>query len=397
MRLHPESPWFTVLLGALTAMTAFAVDMSLPALPTLAVAFATTSDRVQLTLSLFVLGYGVGQLFYGPLSDRFGRRPMLLLGLGVYTLAGFACAVSPNIEILVMARLVQGFGACVGPVLGRAVVRDHHSGARAAQMMSYMTVVFALAPLVAPLIGGFLLDQFGWPAIYLSLASFGLALTLATWLGFAESLRSPDPHAMHLARLLANARVFLGNRLCVGYALVNSFVFAGLFAFISGSPFVIIEVYHVPARQFGFFFAFSALGLMIGALANSRLLRRHSGEQVLRFGLFVMMAAGALLLLIAWTRWGGPLLLMMPITAYVFAQGLVMPNAVAAAMEPLPQMAGMGASLLGAVQMVAASLVGYAVNALYDGTPVPMGATIGLMSVGAFVTYRLAVPKISHT
>jgi MFS transporter, DHA1 family, multidrug resistance protein len=394
--LRPDSRWFMVLLGALTATTALAVDMSLPALPALVAAFATTADRVQLTLSLFVLGYAGGQLVYGPLSDRFGRRPLLLVGLVLYAAAGFACALAPNIAVLVTARFVQGFGACVGPVLGRATVRDHYGGARAAQMLSYITFVFALAPMIAPFIGSFLLAHFGWPAIYLTLAGFGLTLTLVIWLGFAESLQSRDPHAAHPTRIVANIGHFFGNRICAGYAIVNGFVFAGLFAFISGSPFVFIDGYHVSPNSFGFYFALSAIGLMMGAFANGRLLRRHSGEAVLRLGLVVIVAAGVLLCILAWTRWGGPILLMVPIVAYVFAQGIVLPNSIAAAMEPLGRMAGMGASLLGAVQMAGGSISGYVVNALYDGTPVPMAATIALMGTGAFATHHLLLPKIAR-
>jgi DHA1 family bicyclomycin/chloramphenicol resistance-like MFS transporter len=394
--LRPGSLPFTALLGALTAMTAFATDMSLPALPTLTRSFAASPERVQLTLSLFVLGYGGGQLFYGPLSDRFGRRPMLLAGLAIYTLSGFACALAPSIEVLVAARLIQGLGGCVGPILGRAIVRDHYSGVRAAQMLSYVMLVFALAPMVAPLLGGVLLDLFGWPSIFFAFGVFGLALLLVTWLGFAESLTVPDVHALELTRLLANGRRFFSNRRCVGYMLINSFIFAGLFAFISGSPFVFIEVYGVPPGRFGFYFALSAVGIVLGALANGRLVRRHPPERVLRLGLTLLAAAGAIMLLLALVGWGRPLLFTLAMMTYVFAQGLSMPNAIAAAMEPLPDMAGMGASFLGAMQMLGGSAAGYAVNALYDGTPVPMAATIAAMGIAAFLSYHLALPRISR-
>jgi MFS transporter, DHA1 family, multidrug resistance protein len=394
--LRPGSLAFTALLGGLTAMTAFAVDMSLPALPTLAQSFAASPERVQLTLSLFVFGYGVGQLFYGPLSDRFGRRPLLLAGLAIYTLSGFACALAPTIEMLVAARLVQGLGGCVGPILGRAVVRDHFSGARVAQMLSYVMLVFALAPMVAPLLGGALLALLGWPSIFFAFGLFGLALMLATWLGFGESLSVPDANALRLTRLLANGRRFFGNRRCVGHMLINSFIFAGLFAFISASPFVFIEVYGVPPGRFGLYFALSALGIVLGALANGRLVRRHRPDRVLRLGLALLAAAGALMLALALAGWGGPLPFALAMTAYVFAQGLSMPNAIAAAMEPLPDMAGMSASFLGAVQMLAGSLAGYVVNALYDGTPLPMAAIIAAMSAGAFLSYHGALPRISR-
>jgi MFS transporter, DHA1 family, multidrug resistance protein len=394
--LKPGSLPFTALLGALTAMTAFATDMSLPALPTLTRSFAASPERVQLTLSFFILGYGVGQLFYGPLSDRFGRRPMLLAGLAIYTLSGFACAWAPSIEVLVAARLIQGLGGCVGPILGRAIVRDHYSGVHAAQMLSYVTLVFALAPMVAPLLGGALLDLFGWPSIFFAFGVFGLLLLIVTWFAFAESLAVPDARALELTRLIAKGQRFFSNRHCVGYMLINSFIFAGLFAYISGSPFVFIGIYGVPAGRFGFYFALSALGILLGALVNGRLIRRRPPERVLRFGLRLLAAAGAVMLLVAVFGWGSPLWLTLAMLGYVFAQGLCMPNAIAAAMEPLPDMAGMGASFLGAVQMLGGSLAGYAVNALYDGTPLPMAAMIAAMAMAAFLSYHLAAPGISH-
>lgn len=394
--LRPGSLPFTFLLGALTAMTAFATDMMLPAMPTLARSFAASPERVQLTLSLFVLGYGGGQLFYGPLSDRFGRRPMLLAGLAIYAASGFACSIAPSIEVLVAARLVQGLGGCVGPILGRAIVRDHYSGVHAAQMLSYVMLVFAAAPMVAPLLGGALLALFGWPSIFFAFGLFGVALMLVTWLGFRESLAAPDVDALKLARLAANGRRFFANRQCVGYMLINSFIFAGLFAFISGSPFVFIDVYGVPADRFGLYFALSACGIVLGALANGRLVRRRRPERVLRFGLVLLAMAGGLMLLIGFGGWHRPLLFALAMMAYVFAQGLSMPNAIAAAMEPLPDMAGMGASFLGAMQMLGGSISGYAVNALFDGTPRPMAATIAAMGVAALFSYRLVSPGISR-
>jgi MFS transporter, DHA1 family, multidrug resistance protein len=392
--LQPSSLSFTLLLGALTATTAFATDMSLPALPALVAVFAASPDEVQLTLSLFVLGYGGGQLVYGPLSDRFGRRPLLLAGLIIYTLAGFACALAPTIGMLVAARFVQGLGGCVGPILGRAVVRDHFSGVRAAQMLSYVTVVFALAPLVAPSIGGVLLDLFGWRSIFLTFGGFGTLLALATWFGFAESLRAPDPRALAFPRLMANVRTFFSNRRCVGAMLVNCFVFAGLFAFISGSPFVFIEVYGVSPGRFGLYFAMSALAVMAGAAANSRLVRHLAPIRVLRIGLVVLAASGLAAVSVVVLGWSGPFLFMLAMMGYVFAQGISMPNSIATAMEPLPQMAGMGASLLGAVQMAGGAAAGYAANALYDRTALPMAAIIAVMGVGALLSYQLTLARI---
>jgi len=391
--LRPDSWGLTILLGALTAMTSLAVDMSLPALPTMARNFNATPDRVQLTLSLFMVGYAAGQLFCGPLSDRFGRRRMLLTGLAIYTLAGFACAASPRLEVLVTARLVQGFGACVGPILGRAVVRDRMTGARAAQTLSYITVTMSLAPMVAPLLGGFLVSRLGWPAIFLTLGTIGLALGIATFAGFAESLREPDPHALRPARLAHNAATFFRNRRTLGFTLVSAFVFSGLFAFLSGSPFVLIEIYGVPADAFGFYFALSALGLMAGAFANGRLVRHFRGETVMQAAFVLLLASGAALLVVGWTGAGGAIGIMVPVMTYVFAMAMIQPNSIAAAMEPMPHMAGMAASLLGAIQMASGSLSGLVVASLYSGTPMAMAGTIASVGLGAVLAYFLVVGR----
>lgn len=391
--LKPQSRGLTVLLGALAGMTALAVDMSLPSLPIITSTFQASPRSVQLTLSLFLVGYAGAQLFCGPLSDRYGRRRVLIAGLAIYTLAGFACAGSPSIELLVTARLVQGCGACVGPVLGRAVVRDHMTGPHAVQTLSYITLTMSIAPLVAPIIGGFLINHFGWQAIFVFLGSFGLLLFLATVLLLPESLKNPDPNALRLARILSNAGAFFSNRRALGCALVNGFVFAGMFSFLSGSPYVLIDLYGVPVGQFGYYFALSAVGLIIGAFINGRLAHRISSERVMRGGFALLLGSAAAVVAIAWSRFGGALVLMLPIMTYVMALALILPNATAAAMEPLPHMAGLAASIMGAIQMGSGSLSGLLVAALYNGTPMPMSGTIAAMAMGAFLSYLWLVRR----
>ncbi|MDE2227699.1 MAG: multidrug effflux MFS transporter [Alphaproteobacteria bacterium] len=385
--IQSDSRALVVLLGAMTALTALAIDMSLPALPTLSAAFAASPDRVQLTLSLFIAGYAVGQLVHGPLSDRFGRKPVLIGGLVIYVAAAIACALSRSIGVLIAARLVMGFGGGVGPVLSRAVVRDHFGGRLAAQIYSSLTAVFALAPLVAPLIGGWLLVHFGWRAIFVLLALFAGTLLTVVGFGFAESLKTPDPRALEIGRMARYYRAFLASRVCVGYALVNGLCWAGIFAFLSGSPFVFITIYGVAPEDYGLYFAPSAIALVIGALSNKRLLRRYAHERVLVMGQAAAIAGGAMVLAACVTRWGGAGGVMAGFMLYIWGQAVVTPNAMAAALEPLPHMAGTGAALLGVVQMASGALAGYAVNALYDGTPVPMGAVILTMALATAAIY----------
>ncbi len=385
--IRSDSRALVVLLGAMTALTALAIDMSLPALPTLSAAFDASPERVQLTLSLFITGYAVGQIFHGPLSDRFGRKPVLIGGLLIYVAAAVACAVSQSIGVLIAARLVMGFGGCVGPVLARAVVRDHYGGSHAAQMYSSLTAVFALAPLVAPLVGGWLLVHFGWRAIFVVLALFAGTLLAVIGFAFAESLTAPDRDALRLGRLARNYSAFLTSRMCLGYALVNGLCWAGIFAFLSGSPFVFITIYGIAPEHYGFYFALSAVALVIGALSNKWLLRRQSHARVLRLGLSVTIIGGVIVLAACIMRWGGAGGVMAGFMLYIWGQAVVAPNAMAAALEPVPHMAGTGAALMGVIQMASGAAAGYAVNALYDGTPVPMGAVILAMALATAGLY----------
>ena len=385
--IRSDSRALVVLLGAMTALTALAIDMSLPALPALSAEFDASPERVQLTLSLFIIGYACGQIFHGPLSDRFGRKPILIAGLVIYVAAAIVCALSRSIGLLILARLVMGFGGCVGPVLARAVVRDHYGGPHAAQMFSSLTAVFALAPLVAPTVGGWLLVHFSWRAIFVVLALFAGTLFVVIVFGFTESLTTPDADALRLGRLVRNYQTFLASRICFGYALLNGLCWSGIFAFLSASPFVFITVYGVAPEHYGYYFAVLAVALVIGALSNKRLLRRHAHERVLRWGLMATVAGGVAVLAACVTRWSGAGGVMAGFMLYIWGQAVVAPNAMAAALEPIPHMAGTGAALMGTIQMGAGAIAGYIVDVLYDGTPVPMGAVIlatSLATVGVY-------------
>jgi MFS transporter, DHA1 family, multidrug resistance protein len=388
--LNPHRRPFRVLLGAQSMVSSLAVDMSLPALPTLAAAFGTSAARAQLTIGLYLLGYALGQLFYGPLSDRFGRRPMLLIGMSIYTLSGFLCAFAPSIEAMVMLRLLQGFGGCVGVVVTRAAARDYFHGSELAQMLSSITAIQAFGPLLAPVIGGVIATHFDWPVIFLVQGAFAGAMLIATWTGFGESLRQRDLHAIRPARLLANYWTFFSNPRCIGFALVSACVFGGLFIVLSASPFVLIDVYGLSSQTYGFFFGTSVLGFMVGSFGNRRLLRAAvQSEALLRCGLLVLIAAASAMLVFAATTWGGVAGIMGPYVTYCFAISLVQSNAIAAAMEPVPHMAGTGASLMGAIQMASAALGGFVVDLFFDGTGTPMGIGMASAALAASAFYLL--------
>jgi MFS transporter, DHA1 family, multidrug resistance protein len=388
--LNPHGRAFRVLLGAQSMVSSLAVDMSLPALPAITATLDTSPARAQLTIGFYLLGYASGQLFYGPLSDRFGRRPMLLIGLAIYTLCGFLCAFAPTIDIMIAVRLLQGFGGAVGVVVTRAAARDHFGGRELAQTMSSITAVQAFGPLVAPVLGGVLATHFDWHIIFMVQGCFAALMLVSTWAGFAESIKQRDIHAIRPARLLANYWTFFTNPRCIGFALVSACVFSGLFIVLSASPFVLIDVYGLSSQAYGFFFGASVLGYMVGSFGNRRLLRGTvQSETLLRWGLVILIAAAAAMLYFAANMLGGVAGIMGPYVIYCFAISLVQSNAVAAAMEPVPHMAGTGASLMGAIQMASAAVGGFVVDLFFDGTGTPMGIGMAAAAIAATIFYWL--------
>jgi DHA1 family bicyclomycin/chloramphenicol resistance-like MFS transporter len=393
--LDPRSRLFILLLGSLTAITALSIDMSLPALPLLTKTLHIPADRAQLTLSLFLLGFALGQLVVGPASDRFGRRPVLLWGLLGFTLASVGCARSQGIDALILCRFLQGATACVGPVLGRAVVRDHFSADRAAALLSSLIVVLAVAPLVAPMIGGQLLQRFSWHAIFWALAFAGLVLFGLSAAFLGESLPPQDRLARGPAELARSFGVFLRNRESLAHALIIFFVFGAQFAYISGSPFVVIEVFGVAPERYGLFFGATAVCLIVGATANGRLLRSNTPARLLRIGLFVTAFAGAALSLAAIAN-AGLYALLAPLMLFFFGLGLVSPNATAAALQPMGRMAGVASALLGVFQMAGGALAGWAVSALYDRSARPMAFTVGVLGAAALLIHAALLRRPSR-
>ncbi len=392
--LDPNSRGFRVMLGAQSMVSSLAIDMSLPALPAIAVAFSADAGQVQLTISLYLLGYALGQLFYGPFSDRFGRRPLLIIGVTIYTVSGFACAVAPTIEIMNAFRLLQGLGGCVGVVVSRAAARDYFSGSALAQTLSSITAFQAFGPLMAPVLGGILATYTGWHSIFLVQGIFAAFMLGVTWFGFGESLPQANPYAIAPRHLLRNYWTFFSNPRCIGFALVSAFVFSGLFAVLSASPFVLITLYGLSSQMFGFFFGASVLGYMLGAFGNRRLLLRGvAADTLMRYGLVILVFAGAAMLYCASERLGGVAGIMLPYVVYCIAISFVQSNSVAAAMEPVPHMAGTGASLMGAIQMASAAGGGWLVNYYFNGTGTPMGIAMALAAVGAMAAYWLVARR----
>ena len=360
------SALLAVLVVALTSLGPLSTDFYLPALPAIARALDTDSAGVQLTLSVYLLGFGAGQLLVGPLSDRFGRRPVMLWGMLVFVLASVVCALADSITTLVVARLLQAFGACAGPVLGRAVVRDIYGPSESARMLSHVSTATALAPLLAPLFGGWLTAVWGWRATFVALTVYALMLMLAVWLLLKETNRHPDAHAMRPARMWANYRTLLADPVYRSALLIGCGAFAALFAFISGSPFVFIEHFGLSPQQMGLAFGLNVTGFMLGSTLSARLSRRIGPARLIRHGVWLGAACGVLLATLALLGPHHPAAVMAPMWGVAAAIGLILPNATALGLAGYPKMAGAAASLMGFVQMGlgagAGMLVGHGVQ-----------------------------------
>ena len=371
----------TLLLGVLAALGPLSIDLYLPSFPTVARSLGTTVARVQLTLATYLAGLAVGQLAYGPLSDRFGRRPPLLAGLGLYLAAALACAAAPSLWVLAAARFVQALGGCAGMVVSRAVVRDHFDVRESARVYSSLLLVMGAAPILAPLVGGQVLALGGWRAIFLVLAAVAAALLVLIARGLPESLPPEARRREGPGETLRAFRNAFGHGAFVRLSLAGGAIQAAMFAYIAGSPFVVIELFGVRPSRFGLIFGANALGLVAASQVNRWLAHRIGVRAALHRGIAIaLLAYGALFVAV---RAGAGLPLLLPaLFVGVSMYGLVVPNATAAAMAHFGAQAGSASAALGVLQAACGALASTAVSALADGTARPL-ATVTLVCAAA--------------
>ena len=366
-----------LILGALCAFGPLAIDFYLPSFPTLAQQFATDVEHIQLSLAAYFVGIAIGQLFYGPLADRFGRRVPLLVGVALFALGSLACAIAPSLEWLIAARFVQALGGCAGMVITRAVVRDLCDPLASAKVFSQLVLVMGLAPILAPLGGGLLLNTLGWPWIFHSLAIFATLCLLAVLRWLPETRPQELPPAP-LSGAFGQYWALLGNAPFMGYSLAGGVAMAGMFAYIAGSPFVFIELYGVPAEHYGWLFGSNAAGFVITAQVNARLVRAGGPAVWLRRVVLVYLSSGLCLLALAWWRPEQLWPLLVPLFICVASLGCLLPNATACAMAGQGRHAGSASGLLGSMQFTVAASASALVAFLHDGSAVPMALVIAL-------------------
>ncbi|MFZ5790239.1 MAG: multidrug effflux MFS transporter [Pseudomonadota bacterium] len=369
---RPDSLPVTLLLAMLVALGPISTDLYLPSLPSLMRAFDADVAEVQLTLSLFLAGLALSQLVYGPLSDRFGRRPVLLVGLALYVAASIACMLAPTIEFLIVFRFLQALGACVGPVLCRAVVRDVYGKEGAARVLSYLAAAMAVAPLLGPILGGYLQVWFGWRANFAALTLYGALGLAGAAAMLPETNPHPDPLATRPSSILATYRMLAGGRRYVGYVLSAAFAYSGIFSFISGSSFVLVDMIGLSPDAYGYCFAAIVAGYIAGATAAGKLAPIVTTHRLIATGGAVAIAGGLLLVLLALLGQATVAAIVGPTMIFMFGAGLIMANSMAGAIGPYPRAAGAASALLGFAQMSIAALVGAAIGHAANGTQMPM-------------------------
>jgi DHA1 family bicyclomycin/chloramphenicol resistance-like MFS transporter len=379
-----------LILGALSAFGPLAIDFYLPGFPAIALAFGTDEKHVQLTLASYFLGLSIGQLAYGPVADRFGRRIPLLFGVTLFTLASLACAFAPSLDWLIGARFVQALGGCAGMVIARAIVSDKCDAVQSAKVFSQLMLVMGLAPILAPMLGGLLVNLYGWQSIFISLTAFSALASLAVALGLPESMPASHPR-QPLAGALKQYRSLLGDRIFLGHALTGGIAMAGMFSYIAGSPFVFIKLYGVPAEHYGWLFGTNAAGFILIAQLNARLVGKKGPAFLLSRTIWIYLAAALVLLAVTGLRTEQLWPLLVPLFVCIASLGCIIPNASACAMNGQWARAGSASAMLGCLQFSVAAGAAAMVGVLHDGTAVPMALVIsmcGALAVGISVLTR---------
>lgn len=371
---NAASHWpLVICLGLVAALAPLSIDMYLPSFPAMGAELGASAAQIQLTLSGYMIGFTLGQLGYGPLSDRFGRKYVLLSGITLYVAMTILCATAGDVESLTVYRFFQAIGGGAGTVLSRAIVRDSYSGARMAKVMSLMLTIILFAPMIAPVIGGYVLIWFGWRAVFWTLVIFGVLAICVVLFGIRESLPPGRRSKPGLGPLLRGYAAVLTHREAIGYILTGGITFGALFAFLSGAPFVFIEFYGVAPEHLGFIFTLNVLGVMAGGWINSKLVMTEGVFQMLSVGVWLLFAGAVALFALIATNVGGVWGVIVGIVFFTLPLNLINANAAAGALEFFPDNAGTASAVVGAVRYGCGAVSGVCVGLLYDGTAMPMG------------------------
>lgn len=385
--LRPGTFALTALLAALTAVGPLSTDMYLPSLPDIARDLGASTPLVQFTLSAYLIGFACGQIVYGPISDRHGRKPVLLAAVALFTFGTLVCMMSTSIEMLIVARTLQALGGSGAVVVTRAIVRDLYSGARAGRELSLIGSVMALAPVVAPIGGGVLQTAFGWRSIFVVLAVAGAAAFVVVWRSLPETLAKRAAEAASASSMVRSYRIVAGNRVYLAYLGLGSLSYAGLFAWISGASFVLQNLYGLTPFVFGCVFAVGSLGYLAGSTIAARLVSRFGLGGMSGIGAAALALGGLLACLSIALGLTSSLSLVLPVAVFLAGLGMVLPQSIAGAITPFPERAGAASSLFGFVQQTAAAVCGALVAWLLGRNAWPMVGAMALMGCATLLLW----------
>jgi DHA1 family bicyclomycin/chloramphenicol resistance-like MFS transporter len=373
-----------LILGSITAIGPFSIDMYLPAFTAIATDLHTTVAHISLSLSAFFIGISIGQFIYGPLLDRFGRKKPLYAGLLLYLFASVLCAVAESADSLIAFRFLQALGGCAGMVASRAMVRDLFDVTENAKIFSMLMLVVGVSPIVAPTLGGYITVAFGWHVIFILLAIMSALILAAVYFVLPES-RSADPaYSLKPPAIIGNFLAVIKEPQFYTYAFTGAIASAGLYAYIAGSPSVFMEIYKVSEKQYGWIFALVALGLILSSQLNSLMLRRYKSEQIIRVALLCQGITGLYLYIASANGWIGLTGTILLILVFLSCQGFTFPNSSALSMAPFSRNAGSASALMGAIQMGIGALTSALVSFLSDATARPMTGVMACCSILSF-------------
>ncbi len=375
-----------LVLGCISALTPFAIDMYLPAMPAMAKNLGVGANKVQITLTAYTIGFSIGQLVYGPLADSYGRRRILLSGTLFFTFAAVICALANSIDVLIYIRILQGFTGAAVSVVVQTIIRDMFHGAALARVMSFVLLVMSLAPLVSPIIGGHLTAWLGWRSIFWTLASFAILVMVLTSFKIPETLPAKYRQPLKVQTVLRNYISVISNSSATGLMLANGFSFAGMFAFFTAGPFVYIDLYGLTPKMYGYLYGLNITGMIIVNGINGFLLKRLRSQSILRLSLCIQLMAG-IGLLAAWLSgmglWGNVLFVVL----YFSTRSTIASNSMGLLLSDYPHMAGTVSSLAGTFRFGTSSLIGFIVAAMPSGFVWPMVLTMSLCALLSALFY----------
>ncbi|MCY4045639.1 MAG: multidrug effflux MFS transporter [Cellvibrionales bacterium] len=383
-----------ILLASIIALGPLTIDLYLPAFPSMQVFFNANVSQVQLTLSSYLLGFAFFHLLCGPLSDSFGRKPVLLIGLGIYIVASIFCALANSIEQLILCRFIQGISACVAPILSRAIIRDRFDKAEATKALATVSSMMALAPVAAPTIGSLILEVATWQWTFYFLAICGGIIWLLVFFFIQESLKVAQPFT--LKAISTNIITLIKDKQYMGSVLTGSFLYAPLFAFLSVAPFLMMNYYKIPTILFGAYFVFIVTGFISGNFTAIRISDRFHWQIVFKLGLSIALFASVLLFFLT-HYWFHPLSLVIPMLLLGFTMGMISPISTSLALKNYSHIAATASALLGFIQMIVASIAGFLAGFFLNKHPEPLAiVVISVITISIILYLLLLSPSRSQ-